>query len=109
MFFCVCFFLVNLVVNFWTAAIHNKTTGIWTWSSTMANMYPGYANWAPFEPNNTLVDGNCMAIKNGWIDDPCANLYDAICESHPEDFLSSTTESFYTTEPFPTQTFKHTS
>ncbi len=93
------------MVNFWTSGTHNKTTGIWTWSSTMTNVYPGYANWAPFEPNNTLVDGNCMAIKNGWYDDPCANLYDAICESHPEDFIDTTTEPYSTTEdPYITTT-----
>ncbi|EFX79503.1 hypothetical protein DAPPUDRAFT_244644 [Daphnia pulex] len=86
------------VVNFWTSGTYNKTTGIWTWSSTMANVSPGYTNWAPFEPNNTLVDGNCLTIKNGWYDDPCANLYDAVCESHPEDFIVTTTESYYSTE-----------
>jgi hypothetical protein len=91
------FSFFNLVVNFWTSGTHNKTTGIWTWSSTMTNFYPGFANWAPFEPNNTLVDGNCLTIKSGWFDDPCANLYDAVCESHPEDFVTSTTEAIVST------------
>lgn len=63
----------------------------------MTNIYPGYANWAPFEPNNTLIDSNCMAIRNGWYDDSCNNLYDAICELNPEDVLSTTTTEFEST------------
>ncbi|KAI9558785.1 hypothetical protein GHT06_015574 [Daphnia sinensis] len=81
----------DTLVYFWTSASHNKTSGTWSWESTMANIYPGYANWAPFEPNNTLIDGTCMAIKNGWYDEPCINLYDAICELQPEDVPDSTT------------------
>ncbi|XP_032782979.2 uncharacterized protein LOC116920921 [Daphnia magna] len=87
------------LVYFWTSASHNTTSGTWRWESTMENIYPGYTNWAPFEPNNTLNDGNCMAMKNGWYDDPCVNLYDAICELQPEDVPSSTTESYYTSDP----------
>ncbi|XP_057368408.1 uncharacterized protein LOC130689476 [Daphnia carinata] len=86
------------LVYFWTSASHNKTSGTWSWEGTMANIYPGYANWAPFKPNNTLTDGTCMAIKNGWYDDPCVNLYDAICELQPEDVPNSTTP-FGTPEP----------
>jgi hypothetical protein len=61
---------------------------MWIWETTGTNLYPGYANWADAEPNDSGGYEDCLYInfsKNGrigWNDGSCGGLWDAICEAH---------------------------
>jgi hypothetical protein len=72
-------------INFWTSGSDVYNEGTWIWESTGARIYPGYANWATFEPNNNENSEDCIFILNGWYDYSCASTFDAICEAHPPD------------------------
>jgi hypothetical protein len=72
-------------INFWTSGSDVYNEGTWIWESTGARIYPGYANWATFEPNNNENSEDCIFILNGWYDYTCASTFDAICEAHPPD------------------------
>ena len=61
------------------------------WESTGARLYPGYANWATFEPNNNENSEDCLMILNGWYDYACSSTFDAICEVHPPNSTVVTT------------------
>ncbi|EFX79505.1 hypothetical protein DAPPUDRAFT_225009 [Daphnia pulex] len=85
-------------VNFWTSGSDVYSEGTWVWESTGARIYPGYANWATYEPNNNENSEDCLMILNGWYDYTCASTFDAICEVHPPNNTNvSTTQPTVTT------------
>jgi hypothetical protein len=81
----------NKGYQFWTSLTDAGKEGFWKWEATATDLFPGYGNWAPGEPNN-LVDGangdeDCMHINFGadksWNDHSCTRLHPAICEAQP--------------------------
>ena len=49
-------------------------------------MYPGFANWAPRQPDDGSTDEDCHQYMNAsfaWNDDQCENLFGGICEAQP--------------------------
>jgi len=72
--------------RFWTSLNDVTTEGLWIWNSTGVKLYPGYANWDDFMPDNPDGTTDCGVLNwtnGGWKDYACSNLLDALCESQP--------------------------
>lgn len=72
--------------RFWTSLNDVTAEGRWIWNSTGVSLYPGYANWDDFMPDNADTAFDCGVLNwtnGGWKDYSCTNLVDALCESHP--------------------------
>lgn len=61
--------------------------GLFRWETTLTNLYPGYSNWIPGQPN-WAANEDCVIMNIpsgyniGWNDVVCTALYGAVCEAH---------------------------
>lgn len=70
----------------WIGASDTSKEGYWIWDNGGRPMYPGFANWAPRQPDDGSTDEDCHQYMNAsfaWNDDQCENQFGGICEAQP--------------------------
>lgn len=59
--------------------------GFWKWEATATDLFPGYGNWGPGQPDNSNGKEHCMNLnlQRAWNDLSCTSANPAICEAQP--------------------------
>ena len=70
---------VNFQFEYWIGLTDADMENHWKWSD--GSSLGSYSNWRNGEPNNYLVEEDCVALLvGGWYDYPCSFRINFICE-----------------------------